>query len=317
MPLCFVACKSGKSSGDNTSGGGNPGGESGGGGNSGNEPPAETYVLDDAEINRVLGSSYDVCKEFTINLNNSNLLKNNDYSDVLGEKTEPIFEYIFYPSRFVKEGTNSYLQENTYAYQPMQQQSTYKYFKVKANDSNDKINVVILVNTTDDLSAYFYEYSVNEGSLESLKLSYFYANINGNYFDFAEANLDFNNSIFELGQGHLINVSSPRTFLANKFDTKEHFLDINKWTYSYYQKFNFRDVGSITRNTETMPNNEHLLAQFDSFGFVGVYEIFDEFDAFTNSELTALDKDYFAYCFTDGIISFDRTNCTFDINEED
>ena len=320
MPLAFVGCKSGKTPESGTPSGGNSG-ETGGGSGGENEPetpPVVNYVLDDAEINRVLESSYDECKDFIIDLNNSNLLKSNNYGSSEGTKTEPLLEYAFYPARFVKAHTTDFEESKIYALQPLAQQTTLKHFKVEANDANDKIFVTITINTITEYTAYFYEYSVSNGEIDSLKLSYLCAGYgSSSSLDFAEVLFDFENSVFEVGYGKLLEVSS-RTYLETKFDTKEHFAGISngKWSYSHYHKVDFGGVGAFTKDKNLMPNNEELKKQFDRFGFVDAFDKLDALNALPNNEKVNLnDRDYFASVAQYGLIDYDSANCIFEISE--
>ncbi len=325
MPLCFVACKSGKTpdndgSGGGSSGGGESGGGSSGGSGGGSEPgnPPINYVLDTEEINRVLESSYDVCKDFIIDLNDSNLLKNNNYGSNEGTKTEPILEFAFYPARFVKSHSTDFEKSKVYALQPLNQQTTLKHFKVDASETNDKIYVTITINTINDLTAYFYEYSVSNGNIDSLRLSYVKAGYgSSSSLDFAEVEFNFKNSVFEVGYGKLLEVSS-RTYLDTKFDSKEHFSAISsgKWSYSHYHKFNFSGAGAITKNKNLMPNNEELIKQFDKFGFVDAFDKLDALNQVPNNQKINLNNnDYFAEVAMYGLIDYDSTNCIFEIIE--
>lgn len=336
MPFCFVACKSGGNSTTQTpSGGSSSGGSSGeqSGGQSGGtggeqgggtsetppvEPPAVTYVLDEAEMNRVLSSSYDVCKDFIVDLNESELLKNNDYSSALGAKTEPILEYVFYPARFVKEHSSDFKNQRIYALQPRFEQTTFKYFEIEVSQNNDKIFATIMVNTTSTFTAYLYEYSILNGVIKSLKLSYLCAGYGtSSSLDFAEVMLDFENSTFELGYGKLLEITS-RTYLETKFNTKEGFSGIssNKWSYSHYQKINFGGAGSFTKETTSMPNNVKMVEMYDKFGFIDAFEKLEDFQQVPYSEIINLNSnDYFALVDAEGLIGYDSTNCVFEISE--
>ena len=93
IPLGFIACKSSSNTPQDSGGSSSLNGGTGGGnsqtpesGGSGTEnPPEETppeenppvvnYVIDDAEMNRILEASFDTCKNFITNLSNSDLLK--------------------------------------------------------------------------------------------------------------------------------------------------------------------------------------------------------------------------------------------------
>ncbi len=326
MPLCFASCKSSgnppTTGGSPSSGGGTSGG-TGGGSVQPSEPenppenptPEINYVIDNAEINRVLEASFDVCEEFIINLNNSNLLAENGYSNDEGGKTYPVFDYAFYPARFVTQYDGEFEQEKTYA---RQVSTTKKYFEVKANETNDKIFVTILLDEVgiDKITAYFYEFGVTNGTIDSLKISYIDADTS--LIRFSETMLDFKNSVCEIALGTVNEFSSNRTFLERNF-TAEKFglIDGGKWGYSYYQKFDFSDNREYVLNKTKMPSNNNMVDCFDKFGFLGVFDKLDAYRAKINSELTNLSQDYFLYCSTNGMIVFDGDSTTFEFKTEE
>ena len=156
------------------------------------------------------------------------------------------------------------------------------------------------------------------GVIKSLKLSYLCAGYGtSSSLDFAEVVLDFENSTFELGYGKLLEITS-RTYLETKFNTKAGFSGISsgKWSYSHYQKFNFGGSGSFTKETSLMPNNEKLIEMYDTFGFLGAFEILEDFQQVPNTEKINLNNnDYFALVDAEGLIGYDSTNCVFEISE--
>lgn len=350
MPFCFVACKSGgdpeivapSGGGSGNSGGTEtPGGTENPGENSGEEPggeqpggtgdeepeepPVVTYVLDEAEVNRVLLASYDVCKDFIIDLNESELLKDDSYTSALGTKAEPILEYVFFPARFVKEHATDFKKDKIYALQPRNQQTTLKYFEIKASESNDKVFATIMINTYKDLTAYFYEYSVSEGEIDSLRLSYVKSgHTSSSELSFAEVLIDFNNSTLELGYGKLLEVTG-KTYIQTKFDTKENFASIKKgkWSYSHYQKFDLNGDGEFVKDTTLMNSseentNEKLIEMYDRFGFIGAYDKLLTYEQVPNDEKFNLnEKDYFSKVDIEGLLGYDTTNCVFVISEEE
>lgn len=331
LPLCFVACKSSETppitGGSPSSGGGNEGGSSGEStGPSGGETPPEqgntpeiTYVIDNAEINRILKASYDVCEDFIIDLNNSNLLSDNNYTNDEGGKTYPVFDYAFYPARFAMQYTGGFEQEKLYA---RQVSTTMKYFEVKASESNDKVFATMLLNdiSTDGIkyvtSAYFYEFAVTNGTIDSLKISYIDADTS--LIRFSETMLDFKNSVCEIALGTINEFSATRTFLERNF-TSEKFALISseRWGYSYYQKFDFSSNRTYVLNKAKMPSNNDMIEAFDSFGFLGVFDKLDEYAAKGNLGLTGLSQDYFLYCSTNGMIIFNSENTTFEFKTEE
>ena len=183
MPFCFIACKSSKN-GNSPSDGGSSieqnGGEEDNGGDSGETepetppaddpetPPIVNYVIDDAEIDRILLASFDVCKDFIVDLNESNILKDNGYTSVEGTKTYSIFDYAFYPARFAQGYGNQFDSTKTYA---RLVNTTMKYFEVGKNDTNDKVYVSIMIDTVDILTAYFYEFSISIGTKNGIQIS--------------------------------------------------------------------------------------------------------------------------------------------------
>ena len=350
MPFCFVACKSGSDpetvapSGGGSGGSETPGGTEQPGGNGGEnqggneseqpggagdetpeEPPVIAYVLDEAEVNRVLLASYDVCKDFILDLNESELLKDEAYTSALGTKVEPFLEYLFFPARFVKENGEDFRKDKIYALQPRTQQTTLKYFKIEANESNDKVFATIMINTYKDLTAYFYEYSVSEGEIDSLRLSYVKSgHSSSSELSFAEILMDFENQTFELGYGKLLEVNG-KTYLQEKFNTKENFVAIKKgkWSYSHYQKFDLKGDGEFVKDTTLMnasdeSTNQKLIEMYDRFGFIGAYDKVLSYEQVQNSEKINLnEKDYFSKVDVEGLLGYDTTNCVFEFSEEE
>lgn len=322
LPLCFVACKSSKNP---QSSGGEPGSGSEAGGeivqpttpenpSDGGDNSDVSYVIDDTELNRILKASYDVCEDFIVNLNNSNLLAENGYTDDEGGKTYPVFDYAFYPARFAIQYSTNFEQEKLYA---RQVSTTKKFFEVKVSETNDNIYVSMLIDevSTDTVTAYFYEYGVTNGNINSLKISHIVTDLS--YIQFSEALLDFKNSACEIALGTVNEFSSNRNFLEKNF-TSEKFalIDKEKWGYSYYQKFDLKENDFVV-NKNKMPLNENMIAYFDNFGFLNVFEKLDDYRVKENSELTNLNQDYFLYCSTNGMIFFDRDNSTFEFKTEE
>ena len=306
LPLCFVACKSSKKE-QNDGGGVN---------NSSPEPtPEETptpeisYVLNDAEVNRILSSSFDVCKSFIDDLNESNILKDNEYLEAVGVKTYSIFDYAFYPARFANGYTNEFVTTKTYVYQ---QGADRKFFDIKTNDSNDKINVTIIIDeyNSDTVTAYFYEFKIDEGDIDSLKISYI--NTDSSRINFSETLFDFKNFVCEIGLGNVSEFSSNRTFLNNNF-TADKFSQIveDKWSYSYYQKFDFSSEKDYQLNANKMPENDSLIAYFDEFGFLDVFDVLDEYRQISSSDRIDMGSDYFKQYSSFGFMSYDEVNYIF------
>lgn len=330
LPLCFVACKSsGNPSvpGSSPSSGGESGGESGGGSDSpGGDNPAEpeptpeiNYVINNAEINRILKASFDVCEDFIIDLNNSNLLSENNYSNDEGGKTYPVFDYAFYPARFAMQYSSDFEQEKLYA---RQVSTTMKYFEVKASETNDKVFATMLLNdvSTDGIkyvtSAYFYEFSVTNGNIDSLKISYI--DTDTSLIRFSETMFDFKNSVCEIALGTINEFYKTKNFLEDNF-TSEKFglISSDRWGYSYYQKFDFSSKRTFVLNKAKMPSNNDMVACFDNFGFLGVFDKLDEYASKGNLGLTSLNQDYFLYCSTNGMIVFNSENTTFEFKTEE
>lgn len=309
MPLCFVACKSSK---NDSTGGGDGGNESSEQEPENNVTPEISYVLDDAEINRILSESFDVCKDFVTDLNESNLMRDNDYPETVGVKTYSIFDYALYPARFAKGYTSAFDSTKTYIYYVG---SDKKFFDVKANNTNDKINVTILLDQYNDsiVTAYFYEFSIDKGDINSLKVSY--VNAGSSYITFSEALLDFKNSVCEIGIGSVSEFESSRNFMNNNF-TPEKFGLINgdKWSYSYYQKFDFSSQKSYESDYDNMPNNEKMINYFDKFGFLGVFDKLDNSRQLHSSSLVDMGSDYFLQYSSYGFISYDSENLVFEMS---
>ncbi len=320
MPLAMLSACSMSEGG--TDGNGSGGGDNSGGGNSpGNSSEAE-YVLDKTEVNKVLKNSYDVCQEFIINLNSSNLLyNNNDYTSDVGTKTNSTFDYMFYPARFSKDYSGEFDKDTIYARENYSYNSI-GFFEINVDDEQDKILVTILIDyrsnndNNEDFEYYYYEYDVNNGDIESIKLSYLKAN--ESLINFSEAFFDIKNSNCEIGTGNLSEFSSNRSYLNDKF-TEEKFslISSDKWGYSYYQKLSFLQTSKyVTLDKRKMPENEKLKGQFSKFGFLDAFEIFDEFVNLSNSSLTNLDKDYFLNVSSKGLVSFNSEYFRFELETE-
>ena len=328
LPFCFVACKSSKdaippseespSSGGETTqtpGNQNPADETPTPDerDPSEETPEINYVLDDAEVNRILKESYDDCLNFFTNLNNSNILKENSYAYEVADKTYSVLNYVFYPARFALDITNPLEKGNIYVRQVT---TTFKYFEINTSDTNDKIFIKMLIDnrSNESLTAYFYEFDINKGDINSIKVSQI--NTNSSYIRFSHSLFDLKNSTFENSVGNVSEFSSNRTFLENNF-TEERFalIDSEKWGYSYYQKFNFLGQKEYDLNKTRMPSNEQMIAQLGNFGFVNV---FDELDRYRDcDEFKALDKDYFSSCEAISMFEYDNVNFIFKIDAEE
>lgn len=308
LPLCFVACKSSK---NDTIGGGNSGGETPEQEPENNGSPEISYVLDDAEINRILSESFDICKDFLNDLNESNLMRDNAYPEAIGVKTYSIFDYALYPARFAKGYTSAFDSSKTYIYYVG---ADKKFFDIKANNTNDKINATILVDQYNDsvVTAYFYEFNIDKGDIESLKISY--VNAGSSYISFSDALLDFKNYVCEIGIGSVSEFESSRNFIKDNF-TSEKFGQINgdKWSYSYYQKFDFSNQKDYESDYDKMPNNEKLISYFDNFGFLDVFDELDIRRQTTSSSLVDMGSDYFLQYSSYGFISYDSENFVFEM----
>ena len=66
-----------------------------------------------------------------------------------------------------------------------------------------------------------------------------------------------------------------------------------------------------------MPSNNDMVACFDNFGFLGVFDKLDEYASKGNLGLTSLNQDYFLYCSTNGMIVFNSENTTFEFKTEE
>lgn len=333
IPLGFIACKSSSNTPQDSGGSSSLNGGTGGGnsqtpesGGSGTEnPPEETppeenppvvnYVIDDAEMNRILEASFDTCKNFITNLNNSDLLKEKGYTSLEGGKTYPIFDYAFYPARFALQSSSDFEESKIYSHWVS---TTKKFFEVSASETNDKVFATMLIDevAVDKITAYFYEFGVTNGNIDSLRISYI--STDTTYIQFSETMLDFKNSVCEIALGSVNEFSSNRTFLERNF-TPEKFglIDSMKWSYSYYQKFDFSENYELDLNVSKMPSNDDMIASLDKFGFLGVFEKLDEYRAKNNSELTNMSQDYFLYCSTNGMIVFDSENVIFEFKTEE
>lgn len=325
LPLCFIACKSSKNPQSSD-------GETGSGDGTGGEivqptnpdspsddegDPDISYVIDDAEINRILKASYDVCEDFIVNLNNSNLLAENDYTDDEGVKTYPVFDYAFYPARFAFQSSNDFDSSKIYSHWVS---TTKNFFEVGASETNDKVYASIFTyydNSTEnkDITALFYEFGVTNGNIDSLKISYIFADSSN--ISFSESMLDFKNSVCEIALGTVNEFSSSRNFFERNF-TSEKFalIDKEKWGYSYYQKFDFKN-NEFVLNKNKMPSNENIIETFDKFGFLSAFEKLDEYTQMMPGDLESFKENYFLYCSTNGMIAFDRNNSTFEFKTEE
>ena len=323
LPFCFVACKSSNdvippNEEAPSSGGGTtqtPESQNPEDGNSapGEQNPEINYVLDDAEVNRILKESYDDCLDFFTKLNSSNILKDNNYAYEVADKTYSVLNYVFYPARFAFDVSKPLEKGNIYARQVI---TTFKYFEIDTSETNDKIFVKMLIDnrSNDTLKAYFYEFDIDKGNLNSIKVSQIYTDLS--LIRFSESLFDLKNSVFENCVGNVSEFSSSRKFLEDNF-TEERFalIDSAKWGYSYYQKFNFSNQKEYDLNKTRMPSNEQFIAQLNKFGFLNV---FDELDRFGDiNEFKALDNDYFSFCEAISMFEYDNVNFIFKIDAEE
>ena len=300
LPLSFSACKSSKKDQSNDD-------------EKTPSPPEPAYILTDEEINRILTLSYDSCETFIKNLNDSNVLKDNNYGETEGLMTDSVFDYIFYPAEFIKKLNVAVESSKTYAYQ----NTTKEFFKVAPSENNDSINVFILVDKySNGVTSYNYEFGVNNGNLESIKLSYYDADSHN--FNFSETFIDLKNSECDFGFGGISDIASPKNIIENHF-SKESIENVDPtfWTLSYYQVFKFGNQKLCRKNNASMPNNTDLVNLSDRFGFVDTYKKLTQFNSMQNSELTGLENDYFAQLFAYGHISFDSESAVFEIKTEE
>lgn len=313
LPFSLVACKTKNSDNNGETGqnqGNNPGGSQ-----------EQGYVLNDSEIARIIGTSVQLNDNFVEKLNSSDILKTNSYLEEVGSKTYPILNNAYYPAVFFDlynndEKNDASLENNkVYAYK---NDGFCKFLKIIANDNN-KFSIVIVTNENNGYFEFFnFEYRLENGTLNSLKISFLQTANKSQLISFSEALLDYKNLNFEAGIGN-VNWSSEkyssRQFFENNF-TKNNFSAIKNedWGYSFYEKFCFSENKSYVCDTEKMPENVHLNSQFDSFGFIDAFDFFDEFSAIPNLELSIKTTDYFYSSDLDNRykMNYDHSKFTFE-----
>ena len=62
-----------------------------------------------------------------------------------------------------------------------------------------------------------------------------------------------------------------------------------------------------------MPENAKLVAYFDKFGFLDVFDVLDAYRQITSANRVNMESDYFRHYSSYGFISYDSEDCIFEM----
>ena len=316
VPFSFVGCGD-KSNNDNGSDAGQ---------NSGANPPAGqpeqgvAYVLNEAEAVRILGSSDEVVNAFVATLNNnSELLKNNNYTSKFGTRVAKGLNYSYYPkliSDVLKYNLNARSQYFEFGkVYFFDQNGTRRFIEMSIIENNLKMEIVSW--DLKDLVYFNFDFKVNNGEIESLKISQLIAPSKAYKIEFLDVTINIKNSSLKACFGNLTGFSDENKEFFNEYFTKEKFSKIPSlyWATSSFQQIELpTDVEAISDSSQCI---SAVVNEFDNFGFLNVISKYEEY---TNSTINhiALQDDIFGTIDMNPAsrttYNYNSTNFTFDKN---
>lgn len=293
----------------------------------------EGYVLNAAEVKKIIESSTDKLDLFIDNLNKSEVLKDNSYSENVAMKTYPVLNYAYNPVLFYSISQNTFDVNKVYAHIL---QGSYKYFKISTNDDNDEFSIRMVSNKAQDFQFNKFTYFVNEGEIKSIKISHLDSQTQTG-FKFFEASFDFENSKFitsyavisDISTGYGVETDYPfdnlRVFIRD-YCTKDKFALVLKSKGSYYfdEEIDFSETKSLDcleyKLDDDNQNNDisqKLVSRYDNFDFLEAYDKFIEYDQLSkNSEITKeyyFTEDYFSMSEGYSRYRYNNDEFTFDM----
>lgn len=332
LPFSFVACKNNTTSdGDND----NPtqeatkndnndenGDNDSGGGNEGNTEPA--YAFNIEEISEILDGSEEKLDDFIVRLNNSNLLKENNLDDgsAFISNTKEVIKHAYYPSYLIDVFDVHCSNANT----EFEQDTVYQFTKDGGSDyiefytiGEDRLIIDLLsheVNgSVNQISYYCYDFTIVNNEISKMVVSNYFTNLSAKKVTFENATFDFAKHEFTMEFGKINNHNdSAETFFNKKFN-KDNFLSIpaGSWTYTNFGQFKFGEVKSFEIK-EGDDARKEIVNQFDTLGFLGVFEKFNEYQNLDVEFKFGLVDDFRGYIEDGNLISVTYNNYAFKTN---
>ena len=317
LPFSLVACKDkSKSTTDSDSSIISPTPETpGGGSESGDVPGQETnYVLDEAEVIRLLDCSSGKCDDFVLKLNElSQILDENNYSSSMGDRTSSSLSYANYPKLVLNAliyklnlKAQSFKLGEIYAY--ISGAGVYRFIEIDVQD-NDKILMNIVSWDLSTFVYYNFEFTVGNGNISSVNVAKLTSPSRDKKIEFINAFVDFDNLklVGSFGNVNGFYLTSEKFF--NEYFTEENFGEIpsNNWGYSQFEELTISPNKDVKLSVDK--GGEDIVSDFENFGFLDAFVKYNDYMALTSAEFVSLQDDIF------GVIDVNGERYTYNSDE--
>lgn len=331
LPFSFVACKNNTTSDGNND---NPTQEApkndnndendNDSGDENKENTKPTYAFTIEEISEFLDGSEDKLDDFIIGLNNSNLLeeKNLDDGSTFISCAKEVIKHAYYPSYLIDVFEVHCSNANI----EFEQDTVYQFTKDGGSDyiefyvENDNRIIIDLLShevngSVNQISYYCYDFTIKNSQITKMVVSNYFTNLSAKKVTFENAIFDFVNYEFIAEFGKINNHNdSAETFFNKKFN-KDNFLSIptGSWTYTIYGQFKFGEEKSSVIK-ESGDAREEIVNQFNSLGFLSVFDRYNEYKNLDREFVFGLVDDFRGYIEDGNLISVTYDNYAFKTN---
>lgn len=231
------------------------------------------YVIDNSESDDIISDTVMLLDDNLVQINNLNVFEGIDLAEPLAVANlfDEAGKLYYYNSKISALETDLEL-DKVYM---LSNSSVSKFFKKTASSTNDKLNVVIMYDTSDITSYYEYDIKVNEGNIQTISFKFIYnCDVNIKSHSFGEIYLDLVNKKLEVLGGKPITSKTGREFFEGI--TEQSF---GSWGVTYNFKFDFNDLASIKLNNIYSPNAPYtdFVSDLMDFDFASCYSVYDSF----------------------------------------
>lgn len=282
-------------------------------------------ALNIEKVAEILDSSEEKLDEFIAALNDSDLLEENnlDENSTFIICAKDVIKYAYYPSYLIDVFGVHCANANT----DFELDKVFQFSKDGGSDyiefyTIDENRIIIdlvsheVNSSVNKISYYCYDFTLTNGQISSMKVSNYSTGLLSKKITFKNAIFDFENLEFIAEFGKINNHNDDaETFFKNKFN-KENFsiISSSSWTYTNFGYFKFGNEKQVTLK-ENKDAREEIQNQFDTLGFLSVFDKYNEFEALDRNLVFGLVDDYRGYIEEGNLISITYDNYAFKTNE--